>query len=40
MGKKAEWIFGNNAKLAKCKSGKDSHTFTMKPISVAIYKIK
>jgi maltose alpha-D-glucosyltransferase/alpha-amylase len=40
MGKKAEWVFGNNAKLAKCKSGKDSHTFTMKPISVAIYKIK
>lgn len=40
MGKKAEWVFGNNKSLAKCKSSKDDHTFTMKPISVAIYKIK
>ena len=39
MGKKAEWVFGNNASLAKCKTGKGVHTFTMKPISVAIYKI-
>lgn len=39
MGKRAEWVFGNNASLAKCKTGKDVHTFTMKPISVAIYKI-
>ena len=39
MGKKAEWVFGNNAKLAKCKTNKAAHTFTMKPISVAIYKI-
>ena len=39
MGKRAEWVFGNNASLAKCKTGKDAHTFTMKPISVAIYKI-
>jgi maltose alpha-D-glucosyltransferase/alpha-amylase len=39
MGKKAEWVFGNNQKLAKCKTSKTAHTFTMKPISVAIYKI-
>ena len=39
MGKKAEWVFGNNAKLAKCKTNKTAHTFTMKPISVAIFKI-
>ncbi|MBQ2424158.1 MAG: alpha-amylase, partial [Alistipes sp.] len=39
MGKKAEWAFGNNQKLAKCKTSKTAHTFTMKPISVAIYKI-
>ena len=40
MGKKAEWVFGNNRSLAKCKSSKELHSFTMKPISVAIYKIK
>jgi maltose alpha-D-glucosyltransferase/alpha-amylase len=40
MGKKAEWVFGNNRTLAKCKTGKVEHTFVMKPISVAIYKIK
>ena len=39
MGKKAEWVYGNNEKLAKCKSSKEGHTFKMKPISVAIYKI-
>ena len=39
MGKKAEWVYGNNAKLAKCKTSKESHTFKMKPISVAIFKI-
>jgi hypothetical protein len=39
MGKKAEWVFGNNQKLAKCKTSNTAHTFTMKPISVAIYKI-
>ena len=40
MGRKAEWIFGNNRSLAKCKTTKDKHIFTMKPISVAIFKIK
>lgn len=40
MGKKAEWVYGNDAKLAKCKTSKESHTFKMQPISVAIYKIK
>jgi maltose alpha-D-glucosyltransferase/alpha-amylase len=39
MGKKAEWVYGNNKKLAKCKTSKGGHTFKMKPISVAIYKI-
>ena len=39
LGKKAEWVYGNNAKLAKCKTSKAGHTFKMKPISVAIYKI-
>ena len=39
MGKKAEWVYGNNEKLAKCKTSKAGHTFKMKPISVAIYKI-
>lgn len=40
MGKRAEWVYGNNEKLAKCKSSKEGHTFKMKPISVAIFKIK
>ncbi len=39
MGKKAEWVYGNNEKLAKCKTSKEGHTFKMKPISVAIFKI-
>jgi maltose alpha-D-glucosyltransferase/alpha-amylase len=39
MGKSAEWIFGNNCTLAKCKTTKSDHTFTMKPISVAIFKM-
>ena len=40
LGKKAKWIYGNNATLAKCKSTKDGHTFKMQPISVAIFKIE
>ena len=40
MGKNTEWIFGNDKALAKCKTTKSEHTFTMKPISVAIFKIK
>ena len=40
MGKKAEWVYGNNHKLAKCKSSKEGHTFAMKPFSVAIFQIK
>ena len=40
MGKKAEWIYGNNRKLVKCKSNKEGHTFAMQPFSVAIFQIK
>ena len=40
LGKKAQWIYGNNPKLAKCKSNKEGHTFEMKPFSVAIFKIE
>ena len=40
MARSAEWIFGNDRKLAKCKTTKSEHTFTMKPVSVAIFKIK
>jgi maltose alpha-D-glucosyltransferase/alpha-amylase len=40
LGKRAEWVYGNNASLAKCKSTKEGHTFKMQPISVAIFKIK
>ena len=40
LGKKAEWVYGNNASLAKCKTSKEGHTFKMQPISVAIFKIK
>ena len=40
MGKKVEWVYGNNASLAKCKTSKDGHTFKMQPISVALFKIK
>ena len=40
MGRSTEWIFGNNRALAKCKTTKDKHTFTLKPISVSIFKIK
>ena len=40
LGKKAEWVYGNDASLAKCKTSKDGHTFKMEPISVAIFKIK
>ncbi len=39
MGKCAKWVYGNHKSLAKCKTSKDKHTFTMKPVSVAIYKI-
>ena len=40
MGKKSEWVYGNNRKLAKCKNSKSGHTFEMKPFSVAIFQIK
>ncbi|MBQ5692642.1 MAG: alpha-amylase [Alistipes sp.] len=40
MGKGIEWVFGNNRNLAKCKTSKEQHTITMKPISVAIFKVK
>ena len=40
IGKKATWVYGNDAKLAKCKTSKEGHTFKMKPISVAIFKIE
>ena len=39
LGTKAKWVFGNNPKLAKCKSSKTGLTFTMKPFSVAIFRI-
>ena len=39
LGKKVEWVYGNDAKLAKCKTTKEGHTFKMKPISVAIFKM-
>lgn len=40
LGKKAVWVYGNNARLAKCKTTADSHTFTMQPVSAAIYAIE
>ncbi len=40
LGKKAVWVYGNDARLAKCKTSADSHTFTMQPVSVAIYEIE
>lgn len=40
LGKKAVWVYGNNARLAKCKTTADSHTFTMQPVSAAIYEIE
>ena len=40
LGKKAEWVYGNNPKLTKCKTSNEGHTFKMKPVSVAIYKIE
>ena len=40
LGKKAKWVYGNNASLAKCKTSKEGHTFKMKPISVAIFKME
>ena len=39
LGKKVSWVYGNNAKLAKCRTSADRHTFTMQPVSVAIFKI-
>ena len=39
LGKKVSWVYGNDAKLAKCKTSADKHTFTMQPVSVAIFKI-
>ena len=39
LGKRAEWVYGNNPHLTKCKTTKEGHTFRMKPISVAIFKI-
>ena len=40
LGKKAKWVYGNDASLAKCKTTKEGHTFKMKPISVAIFKME
>ena len=40
LGKKAEWVYGNDASLAKCKTTRDGHTFKLKPVSVAIFRIK
>ena len=40
LGKKAKWVYGNDASLAKCKTSKEGHTFKMKPISVAIFKME
>ena len=40
LGKKAQWVYGNNRKLAKCKNSKEGHTFEMKPFSVAIFKME
>ena len=40
LGKKAKWVYGNDASLAKCKTSKDGHTFKMRPISVAIFKME
>lgn len=40
LGKRAEWVYGNNPKLTKCKTSNEGHTFKMKPVSVAIYKIE
>lgn len=40
LGKRAVWVYGNNPKLAKCKSTSTGHTFTMKGVSVAIYRIE
>lgn len=40
LGKKSEWVYGNDEKLAKCKTSKEGHTFKMQPVSVAIFKIK
>ena len=40
LGKKAEWVYGNDASLAKCKTTRDGHTFKMKPVSVAIFRVK
>ena len=39
LGKKVSWVYGNDAKLTKCKTSADKHTFTMQPVSVAIFKI-
>ena len=40
LGKRAKWVYGNDTRLAKCKSSKHGHTFVMKPVSVAIFKLK
>lgn len=40
LGKKAVWVYGNDARLAKCKTSSDNHTFTMQPVSAAIYEIE
>ncbi len=40
LGKKAVWVYGNDARLAKCKTSADGHTFTMQPVSAAIYEIE
>ena len=39
LANKTTWVYGNDAKLAKCKTSADKHTFTMQPVSVAIFKI-
>lgn len=40
MGSKAKWVYGNNRRAAKCKSSSAGHSFTMQPVSVAIFKIE
>lgn len=40
LGKKAVWAYGNDVRLAKCKTASDAHIFTMQPVSAAIFEIK
>lgn len=40
LGRKAVWVYGTGAKDARCRTDAGAHTFTMQPVSAAIFRIE